>query len=311
MMSKDHQEADAPQLKTVPVDADRMKGLLWGLVVGDCLGSPIQFTGKDGHPLITEMVACPVFNLPAGYWTDDSSMAFCVMDSFIRKGGYDLADIGQTFVRWLREGYLSSKDGQAFDVGGATYAAGLALQRGSLVNGSEESQGNGSIMRFAPSYLIARALQRTEVLHEVSDLTHASRRVRQVVDRFASVLDAHMVGTRTTARSEFQMRDEVNNSGWAVSTLEAALWAFNTTESFEDALVAAVNLGGDSDTIGAVCGQIAGAYYGYEAIPKRWIRAVKTWQKVDGFIDGFLGKVVPIHNGPQSCVRSRRLGKDK
>ncbi len=270
------------------MDRNKTKGMLWGLIVGDAFGSPIQFTGKDGHPWITEMVKCPVFNLPAGYWTDDGSMALCVMDSFVRKGGYDLADIGQTFVRWLHEGYLSSKDGQAFDVGGATYSAGLALRRGSLVNGSEESQGNGSIMRFAPSYLIARALGRPELLHEVSDLTHASRRVRQVADRFASVLDEHMSGTRTAARSEYRTREEVNNSGWAVSTLEAALWAFNTTESFEDALVAAVNLGGDSDTIGAVCGQVAGAYYGFESIPDRWVKAVKTWQKVDERIERFL-----------------------
>lgn len=66
---------------------DRAKGALWGLVVGDCLGSPIQFSGKDDHPWITEMVECPVFKLPPGYWTDDSSMAMCIMDSYIRKGG--------------------------------------------------------------------------------------------------------------------------------------------------------------------------------------------------------------------------------
>lgn len=262
--------------------------MLWGLIVGDAFGSPIQFTSKDGHPWITEMEPCPVFNLPAGYWTDDSSMALCVMDSFVRKGGYDLADIGQTFVRWLYEGHLSSKDGQAFDVGGATYSAGLALRHGLLVNGTEESQGNGSIMRFAPSYLIARALKRPEILHEVSDLTHASARVRAVVDRFAAVLDEHMAGKRTTARSEFKTREEVNNSGWAVSTLEAALWAFNTTASFEEGLIAAVNLGGDSDTIGAVFGQIAGAYYGFEAIPDRWVKAIKTWKKVDAHIERFL-----------------------
>ena len=270
------------------MNRNKEKGMLWGLIVGDAFGSPIQFTSKDGHPWITEMEPCPVFNLPAGYWTDDSSMALCVMDSFVRKGGYDLADIGQTFVRWLYEGYLSSKDGQAFDVGGATYTAGLALRRGSLVNGTEESQGNGSIMRFAPSYLIARALKRPEILHEVSDLTHASARVRAVVNRFAAVLDEHMAGKRTTARSEFKTREEVNNSGWAVSTLEAALWAFNTTASFEEGLIAAVNLGGDSDTIGAVFGQIAGAHYGFEAIPDRWVKAVKTWRKVDELIEGFL-----------------------
>ncbi len=269
------------------MDRNKVRGMLWGLLVGDALGSPIQFTKKDDHLLIKEMETCPMFNVPAGYWTDDGSMALCVMDSFVRVGGYDLKDIGRTFVRWLCEGYLSSKDGLAFDIGHRTCESVCAIRGGSFTNGTEESQGNGSIMRFAPSYLIARTLNRPEVLHEVSDLTHASRRVRQVVDRFASVLDEHMAGTRTTAQSEYATREAVDNSGWAVSTLEAALWAFNTTESFEDALVAAVNLGGDSDTIGAVCGQIAGAYYGFDAIPDRWVKAMKTWQDVDGLIDRF------------------------
>ena len=80
----------------------------------------------------------------------------------------------------------------------------------------------------------------------------------------------------------------MNNSGWAVSTLDAALWAFNTTESFADGLIAAVNLGGDSDSIGAVYGQITGAFYGFDAIPDRWVKAVKTWEKVDTLIESFL-----------------------
>ena len=131
------------------MERDRAKGMLWGLIVGDAFGSPIQFTTMNGHPWITEMVECPVFNLPPGYWTDDSSMAMCVMDSFIRQGKYDLRDIGLTFVKWLNEGYLSSIDGQAFDVGAATHNSVLAIHlSGSLVNGHEEQQGNGSIMRF-------------------------------------------------------------------------------------------------------------------------------------------------------------------
>ena len=84
---------------------ERYMGMLWGLVVGDCLGSPIQFSDKDNHPFITEMEYCPVFKLPAGYWTDDSSMAFCVMESFSRLGKYDLADIAHNFVRWIDEGF--------------------------------------------------------------------------------------------------------------------------------------------------------------------------------------------------------------
>ena len=272
---------------------DRAKGSLWGLIVGDCLGSPIQFSGKDSHPWIADMVACPVFGLPPGYWTDDGSMAMCVMDSYVRKDGYDLKDIAETFVKWLKDGYLSSIDGRSFDVGGATCGSLMAFARtGSLANGHEESQGNGSVMRFAPSYLIARKEGNPKVMHEISDLTHCSKRVREVVDRFAAILDEHMAGRHTAEVSAYKTREEANNSGWAVSTLESALWAFNLTSNFRDALVAAVNLGGDSDTIGAVCGQLAGAYYGYSAIPKEWIAAVKDWEQVDALIDRFLDVVL-------------------
>lgn len=271
------------------MDRNRVKGMLWGLIVGDALGSPIQFSGKDNHPWITEMVPCPVFGVPAGYWTDDGSMAMCVMDSFVRKGGYDLKDIGGTFVKWLEEGYLSSIEGRSFDVGGATYSSVKAVKRGCLVNGSEESQGNGSIMRFAPSYLIARALDRAEIIHEVSDLTHASSAVRKVCDVLAEVLDGHLAGRRTTRGPGRELaRSDVPNSGWSVESLAAALWAFNTTTSFEEGLVAAVNLGGDSDSIGAVFGQIAGAYYGFDAIPHRWVNQIKTFDEVDKLISAFI-----------------------
>ena len=269
---------------------DRAKGALWGLVVGDCLGSPIQFSGKESHPWITEMVKCPVFNLPAGYWTDDGSMAMCIMDSYIRKDGYDLKDIGRTFAKWFMDGYFSSVDGKSFDVGSATWNACQNIAfRESFINGSEESQGNGSIMRLAPSWFIAqKEKDPAAVVHEISDLTHCSKRVREAVDKLAKILDKHMAGGRTSEVSSYKTSEEVNNSGWAVSTLEAALWAFNTTNNFRDALVAAVNLGGDSDSIGAVCGQIAGSYYGHSAIPRKWIEAVKDWQKVDALIERFL-----------------------
>ena len=273
-------------------DRNKVKGMLWGLVVGDCFGSPIQFSGKDDHPRITEMVACPVFKLPPGYWTDDSSMAMCIMDSFVRKGYYALKDIGDTFVRWHDEGYLSSVEGRSFDVGLATAVAMAGIRRGRFENGTEESQGNGSIMRFAPSMLVGAAEgDSVEIPYRISDLTHYSSRIRFVIDRMSHILDDHLCGQRTKLKSEYDTREEVNNSGWAVSTLEAALWAFETTATFEEGLIAAVNLGGDSDSIGAVYGQIAGAFYGFSAIPERWVRAVKTWQKVDDLIERFIEAV--------------------
>jgi ADP-ribosyl-[dinitrogen reductase] hydrolase len=275
------------------MERDKVKGMLWGLIVGDALGSPIQFTDKDNHPWITEMEYCPVFNVPAGFWTDDGSMAMCIMDSFVRKGDYDLKDVAETFVRWIKDGYLSSIEGRAFDIGNATFASlSKFSETGSLVNGEESSQGNGSIMRFAPSYIIARALNRPEIVREVSDVTHASNRVRETCDVLALVLDLHMAGGRSSyGPGSKTPREKVPNSGWCVDSLNAAMWAFNTTNTFEEGMIAAVNLGGDSDSIGAVYGQIAGAYYGFDAIPERWVKAVKTWEKVDALIEKFLDTV--------------------
>ena len=148
-------------------------------------------------------------------------------------------------------------------------------------------------MRFAPSWFIARKENDpAKVMHEISDLTHYSKRVRETVDKFAKILDTHMTGRRTAETSSYTTREEVNNSGWAVSTLEAALWAFNTTNNFRDALVAAVNLGGDADTIGAVCGQIAGGYYGFSSIPKKWLTDIKDWERLNAFIDRFLNMTI-------------------
>lgn len=264
---------------------DRIRGMLWGLLVGDCLGSPAQFMDMDSFPQITEMMPCRHFNTPAGYWTDDGAMALCIMESAARCQKYVLEDIANNFIRWYDEGFLSSLD-YAFDVGTATVMGIHGLKRGILRNGFEDSQGNGSIMRFAPSLLLDNGDNR--IIHEVSDLTHDSCKVRETVDLMTDICRTHLSGSKTQHQSEYSCREKVNNSGWCVSTLQAALWAFHSTDSFEEALIAAVNLGGDADTIGAVCGQIAGAYYGYSAIPERWLAAIKDREKLDKLINDFI-----------------------
>ena len=264
---------------------DKFKGMFWGLVVGDCLGSPIQFTGKDDHEYITKMVPCRHFHTPEGYWTDDSSMAFCIAESYVRLKRYDLKDVANNFCRWLFEGFWSSKD-RAFDVGMATYNAVNSIQNNdSLKNGTEDTQGNGSIMRLAPSFIMNYGAPNNVMLYEISDLTHCSQTVRDTVDLMAAILTEHIQGNRTAQQSIYKTREEVNNSGWAVSTLQAALWAFNTTDDFESGLIQAVNLGGDSDSIGAVFGQIAGAYFGFDAIPQDWVKAVKSYETVNVLIE--------------------------
>lgn len=265
---------------------DRLRGMLWGLIIGDCLGSPVQFSEMDSFPTVTEMLPCRHFNTPAGCWTDDGAMALCIMESAVSCQGYYIQDIANNFIRWYDEGFCSSLD-HAFDIGTATAMGIHSLKRGILCNGFEESQGNGSIMRFAPTLLLDRG--DNQIIHAISDLTHDSCKVRETLDLMAEICRTHLSGDKTEQRSEYSCREEVNNSGWAVSTLQAALWAFQTADSFEAALILAVNLGGDADTIGAVCGQISGAYYGYSAIPERWLAAVKDREKLDELINDFIG----------------------
>ena len=264
---------------------DRIRGMLWGLIVGDCLGSPVQFMKMDSFPRVTGMIPCLHFDTPAGYWTDDGAMALCIMESAVRCQKYELKDIAKNFIRWYDEGFCSSLD-YAFDIGSATIMGIQGLKQGKLRNGFEDSQGNGSIMRFAPSLLLSRDDNR--ITHEISDLTHDSCKVRETIDFLADICRIHLSGVKTNLQSEYSVREKVNNSGWAVSTLQAALWAFQNTESFEEALIEAVNLGGDADTIGAVCGQISGAYYGYSAIPEQWLSAIKDRKKLDKQIDDFI-----------------------
>ena len=263
---------------------DRSRGMLWGLIVGDCLGSPVQFMDMDTFPQVTEMMPCSYFNTPAGYWTDDGAMAMCIMESAVSCKGYDLGNIADNFISWFDEGFCSSLD-YAFDIGRATWVAVYGLKHNILCNGTED---NGSIMRFAPSLLLNGSGPENRIIHEISDLTHNSGKVRETTDLMAEICREHLSGSKTVHISEYSSREEVNNSGWCVSTLQAALWAFHKTENFEDALIEAVNLGGDADTIGAVCGQIAGAYYGYSAIPERWLAAIKDREKIDKLIDDFI-----------------------
>ena len=85
-------------------------------------------------------------------------------------------------------------------------------------------------------------------------------------------------------------RAEIRSSGYAIHTLEAALWAVDQTDSFEAAVVLAVNLGDDADTVGAVTGQLAGALYGFSGIPPRWLQPLAWRQKIIGTADSLVHK---------------------
>lgn len=284
---------------------DRAKGALWGLIVGDCLGDVLQFgpPRANGH-FVTEMESGGPFNTPAGYWTDDGSMALCIIDSVNRMNRLDVKDVAETFHRWYRDGYLSSQK-HAFDVGFTTsnsimrYAA-----HGTLVNGNDMNAGNGSLMRHAPAFLAGYGFGVMDNAVAISDITHASCIVRVQIHALDEILEQHIFNHQKTVRTgsycdygeDGKMvcapRSKVRNGGYSVDTMDSALWAFHKGNDFEDALIQAVNNGHDSDSVGAVVGQIAGGYYGYKAIPKRWVTAVKDWKKLDKMIERFLDIVL-------------------
>jgi ADP-ribosyl-[dinitrogen reductase] hydrolase len=240
------------------------------------------------------MVGAGPSSLKPGEWTDDTSMALCLAESLLYREGFDPKDQMNRYCNWWQHGYLSST-GVCFDIGNATRAAlGRYLDTRDPFAGSTDptSGGNGSLMRLAPVVLFflsdtaeclhyAEASSRTThaapepveccrllaqlliaVLRGVArddQLSHASDGIREPAVR--SIVDRDYASLRDT---------DVRGSGYCIDSLVAAVWAFLSTDDFESAILRAANLGDDADTTAAICGQLAGAYYGVDSIPHTW-----------------------------------------
>lgn len=259
-------------------EKDRAIGCFIGLAVGDALGSPAEFKEPGEFEPITTMRYSGVWRIPAGYWTDDTSMALCLAESIIEHDEIRHLDVLERFCRWYQLGENSST-GRCFDIGSTTRRALEAWLRDGDKNGAPASfweSGNGSIMRLAP--VAIRWFRDPELLASVARaqgvITHASEPCVQGCEELASLLGRAIRGedviTELRAFAGEQV-DGVPNSGYVVDTMIAAKWAVGATNCFDDAVLAAANLGGDADTIAAVAGQIAGAVYGLSNIRREWI----------------------------------------
>ena len=298
---------------------DKVLGGLFGLAVGDALGVPVEFTPRSElkRQPVTDMIGQGTHGQPPGTWSDDSSLAFCLAESLCQ--GFDLQDIAHKFCRWLDEGYWTPF-GQVFDVGGTTAEAISRLKEG--VNpveagGRDEfSNGNGSLMRILPLayYVEEMSLEKQfELTHQVSCLTHGHPRSQMacgIYIQFAvNLLHGQEPGeaykamaaevikyySRLPYRCELPhfsrileaniqklSEESIKSSGYVIDTLEASLWCFLNSKSYEETVLKAVNLGDDADTTGAVAGGIAGLYYGLAAIPERWLN---TLARKDDILD--------------------------
>ncbi|MDD8019974.1 MAG: ADP-ribosylglycohydrolase family protein [Acidobacteriota bacterium] len=287
---------------------EKVLGGLFGLAVGDALGVPVEFTKRSERKKqpVTDMIGYGTYARPPGTWSDDSSLAFCLAESLCQ--GFDLHDIAHKFCRWLDEGYWAPY-GQAFDVGCTTGLAINRLREG--VNpveagGRDEfSNGNGSLMRSLPLAYYVEKLSRPEqfeLTHQVSCLTHGHPRSQMACGIYIQLAinllkgqnpaDAYKTTgaevkkyyTRLPYKRELPHfarileaniqelpEESINSSGYVIDTLEAGLWCFLKSKSYEETVLKAVNLGDDTDTTGAVAGGLAGLYYGLAGIPERWI----------------------------------------
>ena len=292
---------------------------IFGVVTGDALGCPVQFESREEvaeHP-VTGMRGYGTFDLPAGSWTDDSSLTLAQLDSICETGGLDLKKIMDNFTAWLDEGKYTPY-GDAYDIGFGTIQAIISYKRQgdpSLCGGRDEANnGNGSLMRIMPTclYCCAAGTEEEEAVHlveAVGSLTHAHIRaniacvlywfmVREVLNGTGSLAERMQAGLdcgfayyennlQNTEELNFYSRlrdlrefahvpaEEIRSSGYVVDTLEAVVWSLITTGSFKEALLKVVNLGRDTDTVGAITGGLAALFYGYEAIPSDWIAELK------------------------------------
>lgn len=300
-------EADGMNQHThSPADMDRARGALLGLAVGDALGTTLEFTRRDSRPKHTEMTGGGPFQLAPGEWTDDTAMALALAASLIQCQGFDPHDLMTRFVAWWHKGDYSST-GTCFDIGIATrQALGRFGQSGSPFAGSTDpdTAGNGSLMRLAPVALFALddADLADRMARDQSRTTHAAPQALEACAYFVQLLRAAISGEEDALRArewngdpsvqaiaagswKGKPRRQIRSSGYVIHTLEAALWAVGSTTSFEDALILAVNLADDADTVGAVTGQLAGALYGVKAIPERWTTQLAWRDKIIGLAD--------------------------
>lgn len=275
---------------------DRQLGCFMGLAVGDAVGTTLEFRIRDSYKHITDMTGGGPFNLAPGEWTDDTSMALGLADAIVSNGMDQLA-ILRNFTDWYQNGKFSH-NGKCFDIGIATENALLVFINSGYVNpvcGNPDTRnsGNGGIMRLAPAAIFAKsAEQAIDYGISQSVTTHSSPLCVDIAGRLGNILWQLM----ETGKCKFEdnyltlPRDQISSSGYVLSTFDAAIWCFVQTDNFRDCVLLAANLGDDADTVAAVAGQIAGAAYGYNAIPTDWIEKLVWHNKIKDYTDKILDR---------------------
>ncbi len=280
----------------------KVKEGIIGLVVGDALGVPVEFYRRkelEKNP-VTGMESYGTHNLPAGTWSDDTSMTIATMASIINKKGIDYVDIMEEFIEWQKNNKYSQE--KTFDIGITTrnaldsYTPGFSPFCGM---GGERDNGNGSLMRILPLAFINNISY--ETIENISSLTHRHERSRIAcvlyVEIAKSMINNHDLNIKEHVQNasnniieyyngseelihfkrifDDDYSDGISSNGYVISTFEAVIYCLENTTNYKDAVLKAVNLGEDTDTVAAICGGLAGIYYGFNDIPIDWINQIR------------------------------------
>lgn len=287
------------------VEMGKAQGCLLGLACGDALGRPVEFQSaaeiEARHGTVDEMLGHGTHGQPPGTITDDTELALRIARSLVSTGGFDGADIAARFVSWYETGPFDIglltadalerlKAGEQWDRAGRTVWASRPEGR---------NAGNGSVMRCAPYALAFTSNERHlgQVSERSSAITHADPRckrgcailtltiaaiLRGEGTPLARALDATYPGQSTAQELSTAMdglpngipATEIHNGGYVVDALQAGLYYALDAETAEEAIVRAINAGGDTDTVGAITGAVAGAGFGDDALPQKWLDAI-------------------------------------
>lgn len=289
-----------------------IRSALFGIAIGDALGVPVEFKSREYLKLkpVTDMSGYGTYNLPPGTFSDDSSLTFCLAEALTK--GFDLKRIADNFIGWAYDNFWTPL-GNVFDIGITTSMSIRRLKEGmkpDLAGGFEETEnGNGSLMRILPLVFYTKDMavdERFRITREVSSLTHGH--IRSVIACFyyleftrlimegedkskiysrlqkeitpfltsVSINPAELVCFNRLLQERVKeiSENKIQSSGYVIHSLEASVWCLMTTENYKDAVLKAVNLGNDTDTIGAITGGLAGLLYGFSDIPSKWIDAL-------------------------------------
>ncbi len=306
---------------------DRIRGGIYGALVGDALGVPVEFAAREQRDIdpITSMRGFGTWEQPPGTWSDDGSLLLCSAEALL--DGYSPARMAEGFVRWMTQGHWGAH-GTIFDIGNGTRTAIRRLANGTTpeeAGGAEEcDNGNGSLMRILPVALRFAgqpAARMAEVAARASRLTHAHPRsslacaiycivATRLLDgaqpkdaiRQTATFIRNWGGAPASELSHFNRalnpelgslsRREIASGGYVVETLEAALWCLLTNTSYQETVLATVNLGSDTDTTGCVAGGLAGILYGEQAIPIEWRSQLPQQDKLEQLITRFVGQSI-------------------